>query len=174
MQLYALVLNNEIQRINVQLPAVVDSVSIPAGASDLEQFNLYPIQGSELQYNPKLQRMQGPRYEFDGAAVQRIYTVEDIPLEELAAIAMQEAKDARQAEVQALTVATASGRTFDGNEDAQNRMSRACTALNPQEETLWVLADNTPAMISREELQEALRLAGAAQTAIWVKPYEVQ
>ena len=50
-------------------------------------------------------------------------------------------------------------------------MSRAITALNPLESTVWVLADNNPTEVTREELQEALRLAGAAQTAIWVKPY---
>lgn len=87
---------------------------------------------------------------------------------------VQTAKALRQAEVDAIVITTASGKAFDGDEQSQDRMSRAINALNPLETTLWVLSDNTPAMISREELQEALRLAGAAQTAIWVKPYETQ
>ena len=87
---------------------------------------------------------------------------------------VQTAKALRQAEVDAIVITTISGKAFDGDEQSQDRMSRAINALNPLETTLWVLSDNTPAMISREELQEALRLAGAAQTAIWVKPYETQ
>ena len=85
---------------------------------------------------------------------------------------VQTAKALRQAEVDAIVITTISGKAFDGDEQSQDRMSRAINALNPLETTLWVLSDNTPAMISREELQEALRLAGAAQTAIWVRPYE--
>lgn len=86
-------------------------------------------------------------------------------------LCIQEAKALRQAEVDALVVTTASGKAFDGDEQSQDRMSRAINALNPAEETTWVLSDNTPTLVSREELQEALRLSGAAQTAIWVKPY---
>lgn len=89
-----------------------------------------------------------------------------------AAIALERAKGARAAEVDALIVTTASGNTFDGDEASQDRMSRAITALDPGETTLWILADNTPTYITREELREALRLAGEAQTAIWVRPYQ--
>lgn len=85
---------------------------------------------------------------------------------------IQEAKALRQDEVDAIVVTTTSGKSFDGDEKSQDRMSRAINALNPAEETVWVLSDNTPSLVSREELQEALRLAGAAQTAIWIKPYE--
>ena len=85
---------------------------------------------------------------------------------------VQAAKTLRQAEVNAIVITTASGKDFDGDEQSQDRMSRAINAMNTLETTLWVLSDNTPTMVSREELQEALRLAGAAQTAIWVKPYE--
>lgn len=34
------------------------------------------------------------------------------------------------------------------------------------------LADNKPSTATREELREALRLAGEAQTTIWVRPYK--
>ena len=87
---------------------------------------------------------------------------------------VQAAKTLRQAEVNAIVITTASGKAFDGDEQSQDRMSRAINASNALETTLWVLSDNTPTMVSREELQEALRLAGTAQTAIWVKPYETQ
>lgn len=49
-------------------------------------------------------------------------------------------------------------------------MARAVVALQAagQTETLWVLADNTPATVSLDELAEALALAGAEQTRLWV------
>lgn len=93
--------------------------------------------------------------------------------EQIAEIAMQKAKQQRQEQVDAIIVTTASGKQFDGNEEAQGRMTRAIAALDPGETTLWILADNTPdPLVTREELREALRLAGAAQTAVWVTPYQ--
>ena len=94
----------------------------------------------------------------------------DITAEYITNQKITEGKKLRQAEVNAIVV-TASGKQFDGDENSQGRMSRAITALNPLESTVWVLADNNPTEVTREELLEALRLAGAAQTAIWVKPY---
>ena len=90
------------------------------------------------------------------------------PPEELLA----QAKAARVAEVDAIVVTTPAGNIFDGDEEAQGRMARTITALDPGETTLWVLADNKPATVTREELREALRLAGEAQTTIWVRPYK--
>lgn len=102
--------------------------------------------------------------------IQQDYTANTVAYVEN--IRIQEAKSLRQAEVDAIVVTTTSGKSFDGDEKSQDRMSRAINALNNLEQTLWVLSDNSPTLVSREELQEALRLAGAAQTAIWVKPYE--
>lgn len=101
--------------------------------------------------------------------IQQNYAVDTA--EYIANLRIQEGKALRQAEVDTIVVTTTSGKAFDGDEQSQDRMSRAINALNPTETTTWVLSDNTPALVSREELQEALRLAGAAQTAIWVKPY---
>jgi hypothetical protein len=80
-------------------------------------------------------------------------------------------KSQRVAQVAAIVVTTESGKTFDGNEDAQNRMSRAVTAMENTDTIPWVLADNTVAMVTRSELREALRLAGAEMASIWVAPY---
>lgn len=94
------------------------------------------------------------------------------PEELIAALALLRAKQQRQEQVDAIVVTTASGKSFDGDEEAQTRMTRAIAALDPGEATLWVLADNTPdPTVTREELREALRLAGAAQTAVWAAPY---
>lgn len=84
---------------------------------------------------------------------------------------LAEAKAARLPLVDTIVVTTVSGKQFNGDENSQTRMSRAITALNPLESTQWVLADNTIATVTREEFQEALRLAGEAQTAIWLAPY---
>lgn len=92
--------------------------------------------------------------------------------EQIAQVLMAEAKVERTAAVEQITVTTATGKTFDGDEISQGRMGRAIIALEPLEKTLWILADNTPdPAVTREELREALRLAGAAQTAIWAIPY---
>lgn len=50
-------------------------------------------------------------------------------------------------------------------------MSRSIVALNDGETVQWVLADNTIAQVTKEQLRQALRLAGEAQTAIWADPY---
>jgi len=78
-------------------------------------------------------------------------------------------KDSRAKAVSEITV-TASGKVFDGNEKAQDRMSRAILVMDNVETTTWVLADNTiDNTVTRAELSEALKLSGAAQTALWVK-----
>lgn len=88
-------------------------------------------------------------------------------------VRMQEAKASRQAEIDAIIVTTAAGNSFDGDEASQTRMTRAITSLQPGETMPWVLADNVAADVSKEELQEALRLAGTVQTEIWLRPYSV-
>lgn len=100
--------------------------------------------------------------------------VEDSEIQNLIGgeVGMSQAKALRTSEVDAIVVTTASGKTFDGDEKSQDRMARAITAMDDTETILWVLADNTPATVTRAELREALRLASEAQTAIWVRPYQ--
>lgn len=81
------------------------------------------------------------------------------------------AKAQRQTLVDAITVTTASGKVFDGNEDAQRRMTSAITAMDDGDELPWVLHDNTVSVVTRAELREALRLAGSEMAAIWIAPY---
>lgn len=49
-------------------------------------------------------------------------------------------------------------------------MARAILGLQAAgvSEITWVLADNTPAVVTAAELGEALALSGAAQAAVWV------
>lgn len=75
--------------------------------------------------------------------------------------------------VDAITVKTKSGRVFDGNEESQARMARSIVALTGQlgkATVLWVLADNSLAYVTADELKEALSLASQRQTELWVKP----
>lgn len=84
---------------------------------------------------------------------------------------LQAWKASRTLAVSQIVVTTASGKKFDGDETSQTRMSRAIAVLDPGETQPWILAENLPGElpvdVTREELVEALRLAGQAQTAVW-------
>lgn len=91
-------------------------------------------------------------------------------------VAMTEAKTERTDAVSKITVEV-DGLVFDGNETSQDRMTRAITmytssGLPPDTTTEWVLADNTVANVTVNQLAKALLLAGQKQTELWVKPYE--
>ena len=79
----------------------------------------------------------------------------------------------RQAIVDAIVVTGSSGKVFDGNEEAQSRMSRAIQTAEIAgiESTTWVLANNVPTVVTLPELQEALALSMQAMGAIWAEPY---
>ena len=81
----------------------------------------------------------------------------------------EEAKAARAAAVEAITVTTQAGNTFDGDETSQARMSRAILVLSTgaAASVPWVLADNTVVQATAAELTEALALSGQAQAALW-------
>ena len=92
--------------------------------------------------------------------------------EELAEQELAKAKAERATAVAALTVEV-DGMVFDGDEKAQERMARAVLmAESPEEQTEWVLADNTVAIVTADQLRRACRAAGQAQTALWTVPYE--
>ena len=76
-----------------------------------------------------------------------------------------------RAEYVSKIVVEVDGMQFDGDETSQDRMARSIVALNDGETVQWVLADNTIAQVTKEQLREALRKSGEAQTAIWADPY---
>jgi hypothetical protein len=80
------------------------------------------------------------------------------------------AKDRRTAEVDSITITTAAGNTFDGDEISQGRMARAILSLQATgtPSTQWILHNNNVIQVDVAELGEALALSGAAQSAIWV------
>lgn len=86
---------------------------------------------------------------------------------------LAEKKRLRTATVGAITVTTTSGKVFDGNEKAQDRMARAVIAagITGQSECTWVLANNVPTTVTLAELKEAMALSLQAMGAVWVAPY---
>ena len=60
------------------------------------------------------------------------------------------------------------GMIFDGDEVSQDRMIREAFVM-PDEETVdWVLANNSTAEVTKAQLIEAIRLAKAEQTRLWI------
>jgi hypothetical protein len=85
--------------------------------------------------------------------------------------ALAQKKAQRERDVAAITVTTAAGHTFDGDETSQGRMARAILGLQsrgPGATTVWVLANNSPLAVEVTELTEALTLAGVRQTELWI------
>jgi len=60
---------------------------------------------------------------------------------------------------------------WDGDEISQSRMSRAILSMNDTDSTLWIMADNTTATVTKANLTEALKLSGEAQTSMWIRPW---
>jgi hypothetical protein len=80
-------------------------------------------------------------------------------------------KAAREQAVAAISVTTAAGHTFDGDEVSQGRMARAILGLQAQgigATTAWVLSNNSVLQVNAAELVEALTLAGLRQTQLWI------
>lgn len=97
--------------------------------------------------------------------------VEPTP-EEIEQKELEEAKRVRKEAVEAIKVEV-DGMTFDGDEVAQSRMARAITASDAagMDSTVWVLADNTVATVTKAQLQQALSKAMLAMAELWTKPY---
>lgn len=92
--------------------------------------------------------------------------------EEKKAAALEEAKRIRAEAVAAIKVAV-DGMVFDGDEISQTRMSNALRASETAglDSTVWVLADNTVATVTKEQLAKALTLAMQEMAKVWTLPY---
>ena len=62
------------------------------------------------------------------------------------------------------------GLSFDGDEASQQRMALRAQRMraNGQSTVRWVLADNTEADVTVEQLEQALDLALQAQSKLWL------
>ena len=95
--------------------------------------------------------------------------------EEIAAEVREQFKQSRAEAVSQIVVEVVDQLTgdvilFDGDEVAQTRMARAALVMNDEETTTWVQANNEPTQVTKAQLIEAVRLAGAEQTRLWVMP----
>jgi len=104
------------------------------------------------------------------------YTVGAEPQELKDALALEDKekeflawKESRAKAVSEIKV-TVDNMVFDGDETSQTRMSRAITSLRDNETQPWTLANDENVLVTKEQLIEALRLAGTEQTRLWVYP----
>lgn len=130
-----------------------------------------------IPFMPKLKETDIASYEdreieqgHDGAWYEKGHAPE-IPEE----VALKNAKEERAQAVAAITVEV-DGMVFDGDETAQERMARTVAVATANgmpmtTETTWVLADNTVAQVTLQQLAQACLLAGQKQTELWTLPY---
>ena len=83
----------------------------------------------------------------------------------------EELKAERQQKVDNIIV-TVNGKAFNGDETSQTRMDRALRAADflGQTSCVWVLADNTPTTVTKDELNQALAMSIQAMASVWVIP----
>lgn len=93
--------------------------------------------------------------------------------EEKAAAKLEEAKRIRAAQVAAIVVEV-DGMSFNGDEDSQSRMTRAIIAADTAglDSTVWVLANDTVATVTKEQLKQALAKSMLEMGSLWTVPYE--
>lgn len=77
-------------------------------------------------------------------------------------------KEARTYETSKIIVEI-DGFTLDGDEQSQERMSRAYTMLSDTESKEWKDANNAFVSIPKEIFKKAVTAAGMKQTELWVK-----
>ena len=93
--------------------------------------------------------------------------------EEKAAAKLEEAKRIRAAQVAAIVVEV-DGMSFNGDEMSQSRMSRAILSADTAglDSTVWVLAADTVATVTKEQLKQALAKSMLEMGSLWTVPYE--
>lgn len=108
-----------------------------------------------------------------GAVTQRAMTPEEIASLPVVTDADREREarelfKAQRTEAVDAIVVEVNGLLFDGDEVAQTRMARAAVVMQDGETTTWVQANNIPVEVTKDQLIQAVRLAGAEQTRLWV------
>ena len=148
------------------VPGTFSEISVKKTFDRFGTFGYFPPEGAVLMEGP--QPTAYHKAESDGT-----WTTD---ADRAKAAELAQAKAERADAVSKITV-TVDGMVFDGDETSQERMSRTITAAVATGEemtatTTWVLADNTVAQVSMQQLAQALRLAGEKQTELWTVPYE--
>ena len=105
----------------------------------------------------------------DGALLERpVKSQEQIEKERL------EAAKAQRAEAVQNIAVEVDGMVFDGNEDAQRRISAVLEAaeISGQAKIEWVLKNNTVAPVTCEQLRQVFALSVQKMQELWVQPYK--
>lgn len=111
--------------------------------------------------------------EVDAVKGNRQFVIRSMPTltdEEVKAQGITRAKEERADAVGNITVEV-DGMIFDGNEVSQQRIARCVMVLNDGESISWVLADNSVAPVTKEQLKKVLIRAVIKQSELWVGPY---
>lgn len=127
----------------------------------------YWLAGDTWQSAPRVMKELGALP--DGALLERpAKTSEELEAEELVKAKAERAEAVQNIEVEV------DGMVFDGNEDAQRRISVAITTANitGQQTVDWVLKNNTVANVTRAQLEQVLALSMQKMQELWTLPYE--
>ena len=161
---YCLVKDGAIVKYNVAQKKTGLGVNSPLSTYIAKGY--YPLKDNKPSIDSATQRIGGSVYEIGTNEVTKVYTVVDIPQEELDAMAYAKWKAERNVLVQELVVES-DGINFDADPESQNTMTRAIQVLVADEEMPWRTADDTTVMVTQTVLNKALRIAGEAQSALW-------
>ena len=142
--------------------------------------NWYLIKEDEKPETGKYEKIFNGPIEERAGSYYKTYIVVPMTDDEVADVQAREAEArlnaARHTRAEAVSRITVEvdGMVFDGDETAQDRMSRVAAIASEEElstQLPWVLADNTVANVTVAQIKEALRKALYAQAALWVVPY---
>lgn len=129
-------------------------------AIELENLGWYPVYDYPVHAGDN-QHIEAKPLRWDGEKVVRNWVAVETNTP-------QELTRMKRITLESATVVTLSGNEFDADEVSQNRMVRAIVSSDEGETTKWILASNAVVTITREELKEALKLAGKQQTELWM------
>lgn len=143
--------------------------------------SLYALRQAIWQTESKVYGEPKSQEDFDNLGLKVILEEYDPEQEYFASLSEKEkvaynlnkTKNERAEAVAAIKV-TVDGMVFDGDETAQSRMARVLTAAEAagQSSTIWVLADNTVATVTKAQLAQALALSMQEMGKLWTVPYK--
>ena len=99
--------------------------------------------------------------------IEPAYSYEEL-LQKVKALLISKTKTTRDSKVKAIVVKLSSGVSLDADEKSQERISRATSRMLETDIIKWIDADNNVVTLKKQDLQEALKLAGEAQEYIYV------
>ncbi len=145
----------------------------------VNQYNNYDQESNPDQYTNLFNLKESFKSQVDSYLLSNPWVIDTnltkpifkLTVEELAELDVKYLEDKKQLRnrlVGEIKITTSNNNTFDGDETAQTRMARVIAILPDNTTTVsWKLADNTTALVTKPEFQEALMLALQAQATLW-------